>query len=106
MERNSDFSPYPQFDSMDNGINDDNPNISNKLQILLPITFPTDISDAPCSADVVLTNNSGIEVPIDTIVNPITISDIRSFFAIALEPFTSISAPFINNTNPNNINNI
>ena len=84
----------------------DSPNISNKLHTLLPITFPIDMSERPCNADDVLTNSSGIDVPIDTIVNPIIISDIRIFLAIALDPFTSTSAPFINIKNPNIISTI
>ena len=84
----------------------DNPNINSKLQILLPIIFPTDMSEYPSKADVVLTNSSGIDVPIETIVNPIIISDICNFFAIWLEPSTNISAPFINSKKPITINTI
>ena len=41
-----------------------------------------------------------------TIVNPIMSSDICNFLAIALEPSTRKSAPFINIIKPININNI
>ena len=51
-----------------------------------------------------LTNNSGIDVPIDTIVSPIIISGIWKFFAIPLAPSTNKSAPTINKTNPITIN--
>ena len=52
------------------------PNISSKFAMLLPTTLPIDISACPLIADVTLTINSGIDVPIDTIVKPITISGI------------------------------
>lgn len=38
--------------------------------------FPIAISEYPSKADVMLTNSSGIDVPIDTIVSPIIISGI------------------------------
>ena len=78
----------------------DNPKINNRLHTLLPITFPIAISERPCIADVTLTNSSGIDVPIETIVNPIKISGIWNFFAILLEPSTRKSAPFISSINP------
>ena len=81
-------------------INADSPKINNKLHKLLPIILPIDISAYPFILDVVLTNNSGIEVPIDTIVSPIIISGIWNFFAILLLPSTKKSAPFISNINP------
>ena len=62
--------------------------------------LPIDISAYPFILDVVLTNNSGIEVPIDTIVKPIIISGMWNFFAMLLLPSTKKSAPFISNTNP------
>ena len=40
------------------------------------------------------------------LIKPIIISDICSFFAIALEPSTRKSAPFISSVKPININNI
>ena len=49
----------------------------NKIfAILLPITFPIEISKCPFIVDVKLTINSGNDVPIATIVNPITSSEI------------------------------
>ena len=54
----------------------DTPKIKSKFTILLPIIFPTAISEYPSIAEVVLINNSGIDVPIDIIVKPITISGI------------------------------
>ena len=76
------------------------PKINNKLDKLLPITLPIAISEYPFNADVTLINNSGIEVPIDTIVNPITISGIWNLLAILLPPFTKKSAPFISKRKP------
>ena len=52
------------------------PNIRNIFAILLPTTFPIAKSECPSNADVTLTTNSGIDVPIATIVSPITISGI------------------------------
>ena len=52
------------------------PNIKNKFDILLPTTFPIAMSECPSTDAVALTNISGIDVPIATIVSPITISGI------------------------------
>ena len=49
------------------------PTISSALNTLLPTTLPTARSAVPLRADTRLTQNSGIEVPIATIVRPITI---------------------------------
>ena len=46
------------------------------------------LKENPSNADVILTINSGIDVPIDTIVNPITISGILNFLAIPTAPST------------------
>ena len=54
----------------------DNTSINNKLFKLIPITFPITIYDEPFHSDAKLTNNSGNDVPIDTIVKPIIISGI------------------------------
>lgn len=75
------------------------------LNIFEPIIFPIAISDEPFIVDVELTNSSGIEVPIETIVNPIIISGILNFFAKLLAPSTKKSAPLINNIKPKKINN-
>ena len=80
------------------------PKIKNKFAILLPTTFPIDISECPSIAAVVLTINSGIDVPIATIVSPIIIVGILNFFASPLAPSTKKSAPFINKKNPIIIN--
>ena len=49
------------------------PTMSNVLKMLLPTTLPTARSGVPFSADIRLTKNSGIEVPMATMVSPITI---------------------------------
>ena len=61
--------------------------------------------ETPSNAEVILTNNSGIEVPIETIVSPIIICGIWNFLAISLAPSTKKSAPFISNKKPKTINN-
>ena len=76
------------------------PRISSKLHILLPITFPTNISVLPVVEEIIVTTSSGREVPKATIVRPIKISWILSYFAIQLAPFTKVSAPNINKANP------
>lgn len=47
-----------------------NPNTNEILAILDPITFPIEISLFPSKAALILTNNSGADVPKATIVNP------------------------------------
>ena len=49
------------------------PNIKNKFAILLPTILPILISECPSIDAVELTINSGIDVPIATIVKPIII---------------------------------
>lgn len=68
--------------------------------MLEPIMLPTAISDAPEVLASILTMSSGILVPIDTIVSPITMSDILYFLAMEADPATSQSAPLIRITNP------
>ena len=48
------------------------PSITNVLKIFEPTTFPTAISDSPLNADMKLTTISGVDVPIPTMVSPIT----------------------------------
>ncbi len=51
------------------------------------------MSALPLSAPVILTTNSGKDVPMPTIVRPITNSLRPAFLAIVEEPSTSQSAP-------------
>ncbi len=69
------------------------PIIMSVLKILLPIILEIERSELPFAAAKVLMIISGIEVPIDTIVSPITISGIRNLFPNADEPVTKRFAP-------------
>ena len=57
-------------------INAEIPTTKIILKMLLPTIFPIAISAFPFIAAITEVNNSGRDVPIDTIVNPITISGI------------------------------
>ena len=76
------------------------PKTNNKLQILLPTIFPTDIVLAPFNDAIKETEASGALVPKATIVSPIIIVGILNTLARLLHPLTNISAHFINNINP------
>lgn len=84
----------------------DNPRIINKLKLLLPIIFPRTMSENPCTEAIVLTTNSGAEVPNATIVKPMTRSDTLYFLAKAEAPLTSQFAPRIKEINPATTNKI
>lgn len=71
----------------------DTPTINRALKMFEPTMFPTAKSGVPLRADTRLTQNSGMLVPIATIVNPITICGIFSFSATATAPSVSRSAP-------------
>ena len=73
---------------------------NNKFAILLPTTFPIEISAFPLIAAFMLTAASGIEVPIATTVRPITICGILKRLAMLDEPSTNTSAPFARRKNP------
>ena len=64
------------------------PKIINVLNILDPTMLPMAISALPCIADMKLTTISGDEVPIPTIVRPITNSLKPNFLAMLEEPST------------------
>ena len=70
------------------------PRIKPRLKILEPITLPIDISVCPVSAALIVTANSGAEVPNATTVSPTTKSDIFKLCAISAAESTSQSAPF------------
>ena len=76
------------------------PKIRKILAILLPNTFPMAIPELPLKLAIKLTINSGKEVPKETTVSPIVISEIFIFFATAEDPVTKKSAPFTRHTNP------
>ncbi len=76
------------------------PTMSNTLKMLLPTMFPMARSGVPFMADTMETKNSGIDVPIATIVRPMTICGIPSFVAKPTAPFVSQSALFNTTTMP------
>ena len=78
--------------------NTPNPKIKPRLNILEPKTLPTAISGLPSNAALIDTANSGAEVPIATIVKPITKSETPNFCASLLAESTSHSAPFQSKT--------
>lgn len=49
------------------------PTMSSVLRVFEPTTLPTARSGVPFSADTMLTQNSGIDVPMATMVSPMTI---------------------------------
>ena len=69
------------------------PAMSRVFIMLEPTTLPMEMSALPLTAPMKLTTISGAEVPIPTMVNPITNSLIPIFLARLDEPSTSISAP-------------
>ena len=64
--------------------------------MLEPTTLPIDISVWPVNAALMVTANSGADVPKATTVNPITKSEIFNEWAISAAASTSQSAPFHN----------
>lgn len=78
--------------------------INSKVVRLLQIIFPNANQGVWRRFAPILTTNSGSDVPIATIVNPIKISEIRSLLAIFEAPSMSISAHLTRNIKPN-INN-
>ena len=83
----------------------ESPKMIRTFRILLPTTFPTAISALPTIAEEILTAASGAEVPIATIVRPITSCGIPAFVATLALPSTNTSAPLDNNTKPKANNN-
>ena len=65
--------------------------------------FPKIMSEYPLKDATELTTNSGAEVPNETIVKPMTKSDILFFFAKDEDPFTNQLAPNIKQANPTKI---
>ena len=69
------------------------PTMSRELKMLDPKTLPTAMSGVDFKADSRLTKNSGMEVPMATIVSPITICDMCMRSAIATAQSVNRSAP-------------
>ena len=82
------------------------PKIKSIFKILLPITFPSTISELFDAKAFIETANSGADVPKAIIVRPINILDTLKFWAVDDAPSTKISAPLIKKTNPKINNNI
>ena len=76
------------------------PRMSKVLQMFEPITLPNAMSPCPVIADDRLMNNSGDEVPIPIMVNPIMKLLKWAFLAIATVESTSTLAPTSNNVSP------
>ena len=70
------------------------PRIKPRLKILEPITFPMDISVCWDIAALMVTANSGADVPKATTVSPIIKSDTFRVCAISEAESTNQSAPF------------
>ena len=79
--------------------------MNHRLKIFDPTTFPTDNDQFPLSADIADKNNSGAEVHIAKIVNPINSGDNLKNFAILTLELINLSAanPNSNNQTNNNI---
>jgi hypothetical protein len=71
------------------------------LEILLPTILPIAKSVCHCKAALILMNNSGAEVPIATIVRPVSKGDTHSFLAIPLAQSTKKSAHLISKASQN-----
>lgn len=79
---------------IDMGIStEDMPTINSTLAILLPTTLPRLMSALPSRALKKLTTNSGMLVPMATIVRPITISLTSHLRATHEAPSVNLSAP-------------
>lgn len=69
------------------------PAMRRVLKMFEPMTFPTARSLVPLSADMKLTQNSGIEVPMATMVSPMTTCETCARSAMATAPSVRKSAP-------------
>ena len=76
------------------------PRMSIVLKMLEPITLPTAMSALPLNAPMKLTTISGADVPIPTMVSPMTNSLMPNFLATEEEPSTRASAPPTTRTRP------
>ena len=76
------------------------PSMKSVLNMLEPTMLPIAMSALPFKAPVRLTTSSGVDVPMPTIVKPITNSLNPAFLAIVDEPSTSQSAPSTTSASP------
>ena len=72
----------------------------DKLEMLLPNTFPSPTLEWSTSTAVVVTRSSGKEVPSDTTVRPTTRGEILSLYAREEAPATNRSAPIASPAKP------
>ena len=79
------------------------PSTTNTLKMLLPTTLLTAMASPPLKVEIRLTNNSGVLVPRETTVRPITIWGIPSNRARAEDPATKSSPPPNKSTMPRRI---
>jgi len=70
------------------------PKINPRLNIFDPMTLPILISDCPENAALIVTANSGADVPNATTVRPMIKSEIWNVCAISAAESTIQSAPF------------
>lgn len=76
------------------------------LNILDPKIFPVAISVEPFKLEIILTTNSGDDVPRATIVKPITKFETLNFLATEDAPSTNKPAPLITKMKPMRSNDI
>ena len=76
------------------------PRIKRMFATQLPKILPKASSELPEKLAKRFTSNSGKEVPKETIVRPITMSEILNLLPIDEAPSTRKSAPFIRMTKP------
>ena len=79
---------------------EETPRTTRMLKKFDPTTLATLISFWPARDDVILTAASGADVPMATIVRPITIDGTLNFLAMEAAPSTNKSAPFIRKKKP------
>ena len=80
------------------------PNIKNVLKMFEPTTFPMAISAFFLRAAMIDVANSGKEVPMETMVNPMILSEISRYWAMNTAPFTNIRPPTMRPAKPNRMN--
>ena len=76
------------------------PTSSRILIILLPMTLPRSMSVSPVASEEIETASSGIPVPIEMTVRPMSCLDTLKWEAMEEAPETSRSAPLIKKTKP------
>ena len=97
---------YTEAILIDTGwINAEIPKMNRRLKILEPITFPIAIPVSPFLAATADVTSSGRDVPIATIVSPISVSVIPAALAISFALFTTTCPPAMISASPITIYN-